>query len=171
MNCATHPQIETFLRCNRCEKPICPQCMVSAPVGFRCWDCAHVRALPALNLRPVMLVRGLAAAAGMVFADGLIWALVFQTGFLMGLIIAGAGVGYLTAEAVSRASGRRTSPALPWMAGASAGLSLLAGNAMNIAVFTNLGWGFAFRHSFELGIWSILSGLLAMAMAWGRLRS
>jgi hypothetical protein len=39
--CANHPQRETRLRCNRCEKPICPECAVLTPTGYRCRDCVR----------------------------------------------------------------------------------------------------------------------------------
>ena len=39
--CANHPQRETFLRCNRCNKPICTECAVSTPIGYRCKDCVR----------------------------------------------------------------------------------------------------------------------------------
>ncbi len=38
--CARHPQIETGLRCGRCDTPICPRCMIHGAVGIRCPDCA-----------------------------------------------------------------------------------------------------------------------------------
>jgi hypothetical protein len=37
--CYRHPQTETVLRCNRCNKPICPKCAQCTPVGFRCPEC------------------------------------------------------------------------------------------------------------------------------------
>jgi membrane associated rhomboid family serine protease len=37
--CYRHPDRETYIRCARCDKPICPECMVSASVGFQCPDC------------------------------------------------------------------------------------------------------------------------------------
>ena len=37
--CATHPNVETSLRCNNCEKPICPKCAILTPTGYRCKDC------------------------------------------------------------------------------------------------------------------------------------
>ena len=37
--CYRHPDVETGLRCNRCNKPICPKCAERTPVGFRCPDC------------------------------------------------------------------------------------------------------------------------------------
>jgi len=39
MVCANHPLKETLLRCNRCEKPICIQCALSTPTGYRCKEC------------------------------------------------------------------------------------------------------------------------------------
>ena len=37
--CYRHPETETGLRCNRCNKLICAQCAQQSPVGFRCPDC------------------------------------------------------------------------------------------------------------------------------------
>lgn len=39
--CANHPQTPTSLRCNRCEKPICPKCAVQTPTGYRCKECVR----------------------------------------------------------------------------------------------------------------------------------
>ncbi len=37
--CYNHPNQETFLRCNRCERPICTKCAVLTPTGYRCKNC------------------------------------------------------------------------------------------------------------------------------------
>ncbi|HIE24889.1 MAG TPA: hypothetical protein EYP74_02690, partial [Anaerolineales bacterium] len=37
--CKNHPQTETSLRCNRCDEPMCIQCAVHTPTGYRCKDC------------------------------------------------------------------------------------------------------------------------------------
>ncbi|TDE12656.1 rhomboid family intramembrane serine protease [Jiangella asiatica] len=37
--CYRHPDRETYIRCSRCERPICPDCMTAAPVGFQCPQC------------------------------------------------------------------------------------------------------------------------------------
>lgn len=41
MYCYNHPQRETLLRCNRCERPICSECAVLTPTGYRCRECVR----------------------------------------------------------------------------------------------------------------------------------
>ncbi len=37
--CYIHPNRETLLRCNKCERPICTECAVLTPTGYRCKEC------------------------------------------------------------------------------------------------------------------------------------
>lgn len=39
--CYRHPDRETWIRCQRCDKPICPDCMRDAAVGFHCVGCVR----------------------------------------------------------------------------------------------------------------------------------
>ena len=41
MYCYNHPQRETVLRCNRCERPMCTSCAVLTPTGYRCKECVR----------------------------------------------------------------------------------------------------------------------------------
>jgi len=39
--CKNHPNRETLLRCNQCEQPVCIQCVVQTPTGYRCKSCVR----------------------------------------------------------------------------------------------------------------------------------
>ncbi|MFI0420223.1 rhomboid family intramembrane serine protease [Spongiactinospora sp. 9N601] len=39
--CYRHPDRETYVRCQRCERPICPDCMREAAVGHQCVECVR----------------------------------------------------------------------------------------------------------------------------------
>ncbi|MBK8294959.1 MAG: rhomboid family intramembrane serine protease [Solirubrobacterales bacterium] len=39
--CYRHPSVETGVSCSSCGRPICPDCMIQTPVGFRCPECGR----------------------------------------------------------------------------------------------------------------------------------
>ena len=41
--CYVHPNRETSLRCNNCNRPICASCAVRTPTGYRCRECVRER--------------------------------------------------------------------------------------------------------------------------------
>lgn len=105
--CANHPGVETYLRCGKCDKPICARCRVSTPAGFRCYQCANLQVLPtyavATDSYAKSLVAGLIAAA--------------ITGVLMGLLPAfefwfALAMGIAVPEAIGIASNQKRGPGL-----------------------------------------------------------
>jgi len=37
--CYRHPDRVTYIHCGHCDRPICTECMIPAPVGFQCPEC------------------------------------------------------------------------------------------------------------------------------------
>lgn len=53
-HCYRHPDRETFVKCQRCGRPICGQCQTLAPVGVHCPECVReARGSIAANSRPI----------------------------------------------------------------------------------------------------------------------
>lgn len=125
MNCATHPKVETSLTCVKCGKPICPKCMVLAPVGARCPECARLHKLPTYRVTPAYYLRAVGTASVMAIVCGLLWALIdlFSPFFLNFLLAAGAG--YVIAQVVSRSVNRKRGTGLAVVAGVAVVVSYL----------------------------------------------
>ena len=96
-SCYRHPGRPTAIGCQRCGRPICGECMVSAPVGFQCPECvktglAETRQSQVTRRRPSQTV----------------------TVSLLGINVAMFVATYLT--------GRFTSPLFGWLALTPTGL-------------------------------------------------
>ena len=157
MKCATHPEVETNLRCGKCGKLICPRCMVQTPVGARCRDCARLYKLPTYRVSAGYYLRAIGTALGMAIVCGIVWGLVriFVPFFLLNILIA-AGVGYAIGEVVSLSVNRKRGN----------GLAAVAGIAVLISYLVNI--------LLPLGGYFSLFDILALAvgifMAVNRLR-
>lgn len=111
LTCEIHPDRETTLRCNRCEKPICAQCAVLTPVGYRCTQCVREQQAIFETAQWVdFAIAGVIPAVGVGLAVGLLNLLGFW-----GLLIAPVAGGAI-GELVIRLSRGRRSRHVPWIA-------------------------------------------------------
>jgi nitrate reductase NapE component len=112
--CANHPGVETTLRCNHCDKLICPKCAVRTPTGYRCKECVRGQLKVFDTAQWYDYLLGFIAAGILsLVASGLI-ALIGGIGFIgWFLVIAGAPTaGVAIAEATRFVLRRRRSRAL-----------------------------------------------------------
>ncbi|WP_448759772.1 rhomboid family intramembrane serine protease [Actinomyces oricola] len=58
--CPRHPGTVAYVRCQRCDRPVCPQCQVPGAVGIHCVDCA--RQASARRRAPRTILGGVAVA-------------------------------------------------------------------------------------------------------------
>ena len=132
--CATHPDVETNLRCGKCGKLICPKCLVQTPVGARCRECAQLRRLPIYELSGLQYLRAVAIGLVLAFVSGMLWAFIPLRGYFS-LLIA-LGVGYGIGELMSLSVNRKRGLGLQAIAAISMVLSYLTKSiASNIPFF------------------------------------
>ena len=122
LNCYRHPERETFVRCGRCDQPICMGCAMQGPVGLRCKTCGKPARDALASLRLSQVAIGLLVAAGLSAVVGYFGA---QFGWFM--IVVGFFAGSVIAEALDRTIGIKRGPRIlaiavtgTWSAGSSA---------------------------------------------------
>jgi hypothetical protein len=103
--CYRHPDRETWVRCGRCDQPICTKCSMQGPVGLRCKTCGTPSRDALASLRPSQVAIGLAIAGGLGAAVGYFSS---QFGFFM--IIIGFFAGTFVAEGLDRTIGIKRGP-------------------------------------------------------------
>lgn len=158
--CANHPDRETGLRCNNCDKYICMQCAVHTPTGYRCKECVRGQSKVFETARPLDFVLGFGVALVLSFIAGLIAS---RIGFF--IILLAPAAGSIIAEVVRAITGRRRSLRLFRLVAFAValgglwfvlpvGLSILAGGGlMNLMAL----------------LWPVLYTVLATSSAYYRL--
>lgn len=109
--CYRHPDSQTGLRCNRCNKLICPKCAKRTPVGFRCPDCIREQEDKFYTGGNLDYVIAAVITLPLSFISAWVFTAIFSRSFIfffIGIAVI-AGVTGLIAEIVRRAVGKRRS--------------------------------------------------------------
>ncbi|MBK8049747.1 MAG: hypothetical protein IPK16_23155 [Anaerolineales bacterium] len=109
--CANHPETETYLRCNKCGKPICLKCAELTEVGYRCKECIREQQNVFYNALTTdnWIAFGVAALVTLVAWPIVAFFLRFL-GFFFGFIVAalaGGSAGAALAQIIRNSVGRR----------------------------------------------------------------
>jgi hypothetical protein len=174
--CAADPSVETYLRCGRCEKPICPRCLIQTPVGSRCRDCAQLRKLPMFQVGAIDYLRAVGGGLAAGLAGGLI--VIFLQGqfrvFGMLSVMLLAALGYGIGTAVAKSTRRKQGTGLGVIAALAVPIGLALGRAALLVTVTGADAVPALLVGFAalLGgsLWNLLGLLLAMGIAFSRAR-
>jgi len=169
LTCANHPNRETTLRCNRCEKPICSQCAILTPVGYRCRECVRgQQTIFETATKTDLPVAGIVAAIGVGAATAVLQVLGYW-----GLLVAPVAGGAI-AEVIRWAVRRRRSRNLPLAAGVGGAVGLAVDLFVPVlGAISSIGLGLDPRLLGGLALsalWPLASGVLMIATLVARLR-
>jgi hypothetical protein len=164
--CANHPDRATTLRCNRCEKPICSQCAILTPVGYRCKECVRGQQAIFETARPVDYpVAAILSAVGVALGAALLnylgyWGLLLAP-------VAGGGLAEVVRWAVRRRRGRRL-PLVAAIGGALGVLPLVLCASGLLPLFRALDVGGLGAVAFSI-LWPIADGAIIIGTLYYRL--
>lgn len=158
MTCHWHPAVTTGLSCSQCQRPICTDCLVQAPVGIRCRECGRSVPLPTFDVRPANYAKAAVAAAVIGVLGVVLWlTLIFFTGTrFIAFLVTPVVVGYAAGEIISRVVNLKRSKGLMYIAGGTVVLSSL------VAMILTGG--------LVLSLWGILALILGVVIAIARVR-
>ncbi len=162
MYCYNHPQRQTLLRCNRCERPICQSCAVLTPTGYRCKECVRGQQKIFDTARWWDYPSAIATAGILAYLGSLI------SGFLgFWSIFLGPVAGMIISEAVRFVVRKRRSKTMPIIA---AGAALLGG--ISIPLFRILLTIFATGAGLGLVglLWPVVYAVVAASTVYYRLK-
>lgn len=172
--CYRHPDRETWVRCGRCDRPICTRCAMQGPVGSRCKQCGTLAFDPLTSFTPAQLVLGIAVALGAGVVAGYLSG---RIGFLS--IIVAWFAGGIIAELVGRVTRYKRGPV---MIGIVCG-GILVGSLVGAAAAFYVDYGVLIgsvgdaSDAIPLGpivldavTWAVVSAGAACVGAWQKLR-
>ncbi|WCN00798.1 rhomboid family intramembrane serine protease [Streptomyces sp. M92] len=105
--CYRHPAVECHVRCIRCERFVCPDCMREAPVGHQCPECAKEGARSVRQARTIaggrvsatpVVTYALFALNVLVYLAEVVRPEIVDRFSMVGARLVGQGGGYLPAD-------------------------------------------------------------------------
>ena len=175
LHCYRHPDRETWVRCGRCDRPICPKCAMQGPVGFRCRDCGKPAFDPLTSLTPGQAIGAFAIA----LIGGLVVSMVAPRIGFFGLILAFLGGGF-TADMTMRSIGFKAGPVIAGLvlggiaAGALVAFGLGYGSLVSLILASSdvgAAFGEVFSRLLLPGLaWAVVYMAVTAAGAWQKLR-
>jgi membrane associated rhomboid family serine protease len=134
--CYRHPDEVTGVHCQRCGRPICPECMIEAPVGYQCPECV-ARARREFRLGPRRRARTLAGAPATT------------------ILLYAIGAMFLVEVAVGGPGGITTGPSIGALVdlGASVGVVVGPGGAATGGIAAGEYWRMLTAVFLHAGIW------------------
>ena len=158
--CYWHPEVETGLSCSRCQKRICSQCLVQAPVGIRCRECGRAQPMPTYDVRPANYTVGIGVALLLLVFGTPLWVVldvllaVFGAyGSVSGLLA--IAFGYVTGQLVSLAVNRKRNSVLAFVASGVVVIAYLVSRYFS---------------PYPFGLWDVMFVGIGAFLAWQRLR-
>ena len=122
--CYKHPDRKTYLRCNKCGRPICLECAVQTPTGYRCKECIKAQQQVFNTSEKKDYVIGAVIAAVLGLIGGYVWKWI--------------PFGKLICTAVRAAVSRRRSDVLNKVVVTAAACGALVGQLRDIILSINL---------------------------------
>jgi MFS family permease len=174
--CYRHPERETWIRCGRCDRPICTGCAMQGPVGSRCKQCGKLAFDPLTSFTPVQLALGIATALGGGLIAGFIAA---RVGFFS--IFIGYFAGAFIADMVMRATGYKRGPvmigivfggiALGTLVGAAGGFLVQYGMLFEaVGAADNEAYPYVQSLVVDAATWAVVSVAATCFGAWSKIR-
>ena len=169
--CYIHPNREATLRCNQCDRPICVECAVKVPTGYRCRECVRGQQKKFNTAQWYDFPLGMLIGGGLSFVGSLLLGLLNMgmIGYFMIfiLIAGGPAVGKIIAEAIRLVIRRRRSRRLFQSIAAAVAvggilpyvftiLALLTGN---VGVLLSLLWPGIYVFLVTSTVYYLLSGI------------
>lgn len=152
--CYKHNDRKTLLRCNKCGRPICSECAVQTPTGYRCKDCIKSQQQVFNTAETKDYIIGALIAFVLAFVGSYVEQMIPFFSFLSAIIV-GGGVGKLICTAVRSAVNKRRSQTLNVVVLTAAGIGGLVPRLTGIRIIIE----------YYIGAGMVLSGLSQIIMS------